>query len=105
MSENSTTDSNRAVPAGGPIRSLTAEDFAFARELADPNFSLSVPAAAKTMLTRLLADVKASQKREAEVATALGYTLQNDGAHHKQWGLETIAELFGIEHDNEGIAP
>lgn len=28
-----------------------------------------------------------------------------DGEHHKQWLLERIADIVGVPHENEGIAP
>jgi hypothetical protein len=31
--------------------------------------------------------------------------LQVEGAHHKQWYLERIAQVLGVPHNSEGIAP
>lgn len=36
-----------------------------------------------------------------KILGALQY-LYYDGEHHKQYGLEQIAEVFGIQHDDEG---
>jgi len=40
-------------------------------------------------------------KLKAKVEEALDI----DGAHHKQWYLEQIAEILEIPHESEGIAP
>lgn len=48
-----------------------------------------------------------NQEESYSVAELLAGAVTTDGAHHKQWYLERIAERLGIslpEHD-EGIAP
>lgn len=37
-----------------------------------------------------------------KIVSALDY-VWIDGGHHKQYALEQIAEVFGLEHDSEGI--
>jgi hypothetical protein len=39
------------------------------------------------------------------IAALLSKHIQANGAHHKQWLLEQIADIVGVKHNNEGIAP
>lgn len=45
------------------------------------------------------------QAKLTTIAQLLDDCLWIDGSHHKQWLLEQIANVVGVEHDNEGIPP
>lgn len=51
--------------------------------------------------------VQANPFDEEKLETLLLEAVDTDGAHHKQWYLEQIAEMFGItlQKHEEGIAP
>lgn len=45
------------------------------------------------------------QKDLVKIKDLLTNALETDGAHHKQYYLEQIADILKVRHDSEGIAP
>ena len=54
---------------------------------------------------RLNAAPQSDQRILSATAALVSEALTTDGAHHKQWYLELMADLLGVANEHEGIAP